>query len=46
VVAMVRALLKQWGMPVKCWGEAMVTAVYLQNRLLTKILVCRTPYEI
>jgi transposase InsO family protein len=29
VVAMARALLKQWRMPVEFWGDAVVTAVYL-----------------
>jgi hypothetical protein len=42
---MARALLKQRRMPVEFWGEVMVTAVYLQNRLLTKSLSSRTPYE-
>jgi hypothetical protein len=42
---MVRALLKQRRMPAEFWGEAVVTAVYLQNRLSTKSLVGRTPYE-
>jgi hypothetical protein len=32
-------------MSVDFWGEAVVIAVYLQNRLSTKILACRTPYE-
>jgi transposase InsO family protein len=45
VVAMARALLKQWRMPAEFWGEAVVTAVYLQNRLPTKSLAGRTPYE-
>jgi transposase InsO family protein len=31
VVAMARALLKQRRMSVEFWGEAVVTAVYLQN---------------
>jgi hypothetical protein len=44
VVAMARALLKQRRMPVEFWGEAVVTAVYLQNRLPTKSLADRTPY--
>jgi hypothetical protein len=39
------ALLKQWRMPAEFWGEAVVTAVYLQNRLPTKSLAGRTPYE-
>jgi hypothetical protein len=45
VMAMAWALLKQRRMPAKFWGEAVVTAVYLQNRLLTKSLADRTPYE-
>jgi hypothetical protein len=42
---MVRALLKQRGVPADFCGEAMVATVYLQNRLLTKSLTGRTPYE-
>jgi hypothetical protein len=45
VVAMARALLNQRRMPAEFWGEAVVTAVYLQNRLPTKSLTGRTPYE-
>jgi hypothetical protein len=45
MVAMARALLKQQRMPVEFWGEAVVTAVYLQNRLPMKSLAGRTPYE-
>jgi hypothetical protein len=45
VVAMARALLKQRGMPAEFWREAVVTVVYLQNRLPTKSLAGRTPYE-
>jgi hypothetical protein len=33
-------------MPTEFWGEAMITAVYLQNRLSTKSLAGRTPYEV
>jgi transposase InsO family protein len=44
VVAMTRALRKQRRMPAEFWGEAVVTAVYLQNRLPTKSLTGRTPY--
>jgi hypothetical protein len=33
------------GVPADLWGEAVVIAVYLQNRLQTKSLVGRTPYE-
>jgi hypothetical protein len=32
-------------MSVEFWGEVVVTAVYLQNRLSTKSLASRTPYE-
>jgi hypothetical protein len=32
-------------MPVEFWGEAVVTTVYLQNRLPTKSLAGHTPYE-
>jgi hypothetical protein len=32
-------------MPTEFWGEAVVTAVYLQNQLPTKSLADRTPYE-
>jgi hypothetical protein len=42
---MVRTLLKQWRMPAEFWGEAVVTVVYLQNRLPMKSLTGRTPYE-
>jgi len=45
VVAMARALLKQRGMPVKFWGEEVVTAVHLLNRSPTKSLQGKTPYE-
>jgi hypothetical protein len=42
---MARVLLKQQRLLAEFWGEAAVTAVYLQNRLPTKSLVGRTPYE-
>jgi hypothetical protein len=42
---MARVLLKQRRMPAEFCGEAVVTAVYLQNRLPTKSLAGRTPYE-
>jgi hypothetical protein len=32
-------------MPAEFWGEAVVTAVYLQNWLPTKSLTGHTPYE-
>jgi hypothetical protein len=42
---MARALLKQRGMSVVFWGEAVVTAVYILNRSPTKALNGMTPYE-
>jgi hypothetical protein len=45
VVGMAWALLKQRGMPVVFWGEAVVTAVYIRNCSPTKALNGRTPYE-
>jgi transposase InsO family protein len=45
VVGMVQALLKQRGMTAVFWGEAVVTTVYILNRLPTKALNGRTPYE-
>jgi hypothetical protein len=46
MVAMVRALLKQWRMPTEFWGEVTITAVYLQNRLPVKSLADRTPMRL
>jgi hypothetical protein len=45
VLGMARALLKQRGMPVVFWGEAVVTAVYILNCTPTKALNGRTLYE-
>jgi hypothetical protein len=42
---MARTLLKQRGMSVVFWGEAVVTAVYILNLSPTKALNGRTPYE-
>jgi hypothetical protein len=44
-VGMARALLKQRGLPVVFWGEAVVTAIYILNRSPTKALNGRTLYE-
>lgn len=41
----VRALLFQASLPIKFWGEAVLTATYLINRLPTIILHNKTPYE-
>ena len=41
-----RALLFQSKLPVKFWGEAVMTAAHLINRTPTKVLQRRSPYEI
>ena len=45
VMAMTRSLLKSMHVPAKLWGEAVRHAVYLLNRLPTKALGERTPFE-
>ena len=45
VMAMTRSLLKSMHVPAKFWGEAVRHAVYLLNRLPTKALGERTPFE-
>ena len=40
-----RALLFQSKLPVKFWGEAVMTAAHLINRTPTKVLQGRSPYE-
>lgn len=45
VVGMARSLLKSMGVPARLWGEAVATAVYLQNRSPTKSVAGVTPYE-
>lgn len=41
-----RALLFQSGLPSQFWGEALLYATYLVNRLPTKLLGWKTPFEI
>jgi transposase InsO family protein len=45
VVGMARSMLKAKGMPNRFWGEAVLTAVYILNRSLTRALEGRTPFE-
>jgi hypothetical protein len=45
VVAMVRSMMKNKGMPGRFWGEAVSTAVYLLNRTPTKSVVGMPLYE-
>ncbi|KAF7812032.1 Retrovirus-related Pol polyprotein from transposon TNT 1-94 [Senna tora] len=41
-----RALLFQAGLSDKFWGEAMLTATYIINKLPTKVLNWKCPYEV
>ncbi|KAD6119214.1 hypothetical protein E3N88_10485 [Mikania micrantha] len=41
-----RALRFEAGLPIKFWGECVLTAAYVINRLPSKALRYRTPYEI
>lgn len=45
VVEMARSLLKQMKLPLMLWGEAGRHSVYLLNRLPTRSLTGKTPYE-
>ncbi|KAL8116564.1 hypothetical protein AgCh_022911 [Apium graveolens] len=45
MIAMMRSLLKEKGLPAKMWGEAVRHAIYILNCLPTKALTRKTPYE-
>lgn len=45
VVAMIRSFLKERQLPSKLWGKAARHAVYILNRLPTRALSGKTPYE-
>ena len=45
VVEMTRSLLKEKSMPSMFWGEAVRHAVYILNRVPTRVLKGETPYE-
>jgi len=36
----------QSSLPLKCWGEFVLTATYLTKRMPTKVLKGKTPFEI
>lgn len=46
ILEIARALHFQAALPVIFWGECVLIAVYIINRLTSKILHNRTPYEI
>ena len=46
VVEMARSCLKEMSLPSKLWGEAVRHAVYLLNKLPTRALSGKTPYEV
>jgi len=41
-----RALMFQASLPVKYWGECVLTATHLINRMPTRLLKGKTPYEV
>jgi transposase InsO family protein len=45
IVGMARSMLKAMNVPACFWGEAVTTAVYILNRVSTKAVVGKTPYE-
>lgn len=45
ILEMARCMIHDKGLPKKFWAEAANTAVYLQNRLPTKALENKTPFE-
>ena len=45
VVDMVRSMMKAKKMPVEFWGEAVTTAVFVLNRVPTKALKGKMPFE-
>jgi len=46
LMEMARCLLYEKKMPLKFWAEAVKTASYLLNRMTTRVLGAKTPYEI
>ncbi|KAL2938151.1 Retrovirus-related Pol polyprotein from transposon TNT 1-94 [Bienertia sinuspersici] len=46
LLEMARALRMQAGLPVNMWGDCLLTAVHINNRLPTKVLANKSPYEV
>jgi len=46
IIEMVRCMLHEKNLPKMFWAEAANTAVFLQNRLPTKLLEEKTPFEV
>lgn len=45
ILEVARSLRFQTGLPLRYWGECVMAAVYIINRLPTLVLVNKTPYE-
>ena len=45
IMGLVRSMLKGKKLPLELWGEAVTTCTYVLNRLATKSLRGKTPYE-
>ncbi|KAL2935935.1 Retrovirus-related Pol polyprotein from transposon TNT 1-94 [Bienertia sinuspersici] len=46
ILEMARALRMQGGLPLRLWGDSVLAAVYITNRLPTSVLGNKSPYEV
>jgi hypothetical protein len=46
VIGVARSMIKQKGLPGWFWGEAVITAVYLLNRVPCKAVGGKPPFEV